>query len=144
MADLNPKRTNLRLARAVTPELRPEAWFEAWEAWYEAWEPWFEAWEVWFKAWEAWFKAWEAWYGPVRLDFWPERLNLRPERPDLRLEKPDLKPEAWFRAWGGNEQTNGGMKVPLCSTGLRPLLLPKRQICGRGRCPKKTKLCRLQ
>ena len=67
-----------------------------------------------------------------RLDLRPERLDLRPERPDLRPERPDLRPEG--SEGGGdartNERTNGRTKVPLCSTGLRPL---------RGRCPKKQK-----
>ena len=57
---------------------------------------------------------------------WPERLNLRPERLDLRPDGPE---------GGGNERmnertderTDGRTKVPLCSTGLRPLW---------GRCPK--------
>ena len=60
---------------------------------------------------------------PDRLDLRPKRLSLRPERPDLRSQRPDLRPE------GPDEGvTNGQMKVPLCSTGLRPL---------RGRCPKR-------
>ena len=67
---------------------------------------------------------------PERLDLKPERLDLRPERLDLRPERPDLGPEGSDE--GGtnertDERTNGQTKVPLCSTGLRPL---------RGRCPK--------
>ena len=66
---------------------------------------------------------------PERPGLRPERLDLRPERLDLRPERPDLRPEG--SEGGGdartNERTNGRTKVPLCSTGLRPL---------RGRCPK--------
>ena len=77
---------------------------------------------------------------PVKLDLKPERLNLRPERPDLRSQKPDLRPEGPDEgARGGriNKQTNKQTKVPLCSTGLRPLRgrYPKtgrpRAICGQ-------------
>ena len=67
---------------------------------------------------------------PERADFRPERADFRPERADSRPNRPDFKPE---RAWGGrtdertDERTNKQTKVPLCSTGLRPL---------GGRCPK--------
>ena len=74
---------------------------------------------------------------PERPDLSSERLDLRPKRPDLRPERLDLKPERQdLRSEGSdegggltNERTkewmNGRTKVPLCSTGLRPL---------RGRC----------
>ena len=69
---------------------------------------------------------------PERPDLRPGRLDLRPERLDLRPERPDLRPEGSDEGGGlTNERTNGRTdgrtKVPLCSTGLRPL---------RGRCPK--------
>ena len=61
---------------------------------------------------------------PVSLDLRPETLDLRPERLDLRPERPDLRPEGPDEG-GGDEQTkertDGRTKVPLCSTGLRPL-----------------------
>ena len=73
---------------------------------------------------------------PSRLDLRPERLDLRPERPDfwsqrpdLRYQRPDLRPEGPDEGGQKDEQTNGQMKVPLCSTGLRlPWgLLPKNE-----------------
>ena len=64
-----------------------------------------------------------------RLDSSPKRLDLRPKRPDLRSKMPDLRPEGPDEG-GTNERTNGRTKVPLCSTGLRPL---------RSRCPKRRK-----
>ena len=59
---------------------------------------------------------------PKRLDLRPERLHLRPKRLDLRSEGPDDGGDKQT-----NKQTNAQTKVPLCSTGLRPLW---------GRCPK--------
>ena len=65
---------------------------------------------------------------PEKPDLRPEKPDLRPERPDLRPERPDLRPEGPEGGGRTDERTNGRTKVPLCSTGLRPL---------RGRCPKK-------
>ena len=63
--------------------------------------------------------------GPERVDFRPERADFKPERSDFRSERADLG----LRETGGtNEQTDGQTKVPLFSTGLRPL---------RGCCPKR-------
>merc|ERR1712074_221488 len=63
-----------------------------------------------------------------RADFMPERADFRPERAHFRPERADFRPE---RASGGTHgRTNGRTKVPLCSTGLRPLW---------GRCPKSLK-----
>ena len=56
---------------------------------------------------------------------------MRPGRLDLRPERPDFRPEGSDNGGGRtNELTNERTKVPLCSTGLRPL---------RGRCPKTLK-----
>jgi len=63
---------------------------------------------------------------PERPDKRPERPNLRPKRLDLRPERPDLSPERPRGAGRTDERTNERTKVPLCSTGHRPL---------RGRCP---------
>ena len=52
---------------------------------------------------------------------------MGPERLDLSSERLDLRPEGSDEG-GTNGRTNGRTKVPLCSTGLRPL---------RGRCPKR-------
>ena len=54
---------------------------------------------------------------------------MGPERLDLSSERLDLRPEGSDEG-GTNGRTNGRTKVPLCSTGLRPL---------RGRCPKRGK-----
>ena len=66
--------------------------------------------------------------GSERLDLRPEKLDLSPERLDLGTERLDLRPGGPDKGGGRtNERTDGRTKVPLCSTGLRPL---------RGRCPK--------
>ena len=64
-----------------------------------------------------------------RPDLRPDGPDFKPERPDLRLERPDLRPERPDGGGRTNERTDGRTKVPLCSTGLRPL---------GGRCPKKS------
>ena len=127
MADKSPRRTNLRLARAEMHDLKPE------------------------RSERPDLRPGRPDLRPERPDLRPERTDLRPERANFRPKRPDLRPE-WFnlrperpnlrpeRPWrpdlgGGdgrtnkrmNERTNGRTKVPLCSTGLRPL---------RGRCPK--------
>ena len=68
-----------------------------------------------------------------RADFRPERVDFRPDRADFRPDRADFRPErAWGRRTDGRTdewtdgRTDGRTKVPLCSTGLRPL---------RGRCP---------
>ena len=58
---------------------------------------------------------------------WPERLNLRPERLDLRPDGPGGGGDERMNE-RTDERTDGRTKVPLCSTGLRPLW---------GRCPKR-------
>ena len=69
---------------------------------------------------------------PERSNFRAERPDLRPERPDLRPGRPDLRPERpdmslrGLIGGGTNGRTDKRTKVPLCSTGHRPL---------RGRCP---------
>ena len=68
---------------------------------------------------------------PERSDFRLEMPDLRPEMPDLRPERPDLRTDRPDGGGRTDERTNGRTKVPLCSTGLRPL---------RGRCPKMEKL----
>ena len=69
---------------------------------------------------------------PERLDLRPKRLDLRPEMPYLIPERPDMRPEGLDEG-GMNKRTNNTnrrTKVPLCSTGLRPLW---------GRCSKSIK-----
>ena len=61
-----------------------------------------------------------------RPDLRPVRSDFKPERPDLRPEGPDGEGDAHTHV-GTNQQTNEQTKVPLCSTGLRPL---------QGHCPK--------
>ena len=70
---------------------------------------------------------------PESPDLRAEMLDMRPERPDLRPERLKSRPERLEKLQrGGDEQTNKRTnertKVPLCSTGLRPLW---------GRCPKR-------
>ena len=78
MADLRPKRPNLRLTRAVRPDLKPERP----DLRYERTER------------------------PEKPDLRPKRSDLRPERPDLRLERPDLRPERPDLGPEGGGRTN--------------------------------------
>ena len=62
-----------------------------------------------------------------RPDLGFQKPDLGSQRPDLGSQRPDLGPEG--PAEGGtnkrmNEQTDERTKVPLCSTGLRPLRRP--------------------
>ena len=66
---------------------------------------------------------------PERPDLIPETPDLMLKRPDLILERPDLMPERLDKGGGQkNKWTNEQTKVPLYSTGLRPLW---------GRCQKR-------
>ena len=70
---------------------------------------------------------------PERLDLTPERLDFRPQRPDFKSQRSDLRPEGPYEGDRRTDGwTNGRTKVPLCSTGLRPLW---------GHCPKIIKFC---
>ena len=65
-------------------------------------------------------------FRPEMADFRPERAESRPERADFRPKRADFRPKG-----GTNKRmdrrTDEQTKVPLCSTGLRPL---------QDRCPK--------